>query len=224
MPAAAALFPPEWEGLPAPRFAVHPRPGPRLVAIEGPNGAGKSTLCAALGAALSLPVCLGTDEAWFSEPFKVRMIRDADWHASALFFLSGCFEQTRLCRSRPEPIILLDRCLWSTLAVQAATAPARLAQLVGVLTPLAGLVQPPDLTIVLEASFSTCTRRIAHKTGAARELDNLTAEPAFHARERAFYQWLSRCQPGIVFLDANQDDVASTTAAAATLIRRALSC
>src|SRR5713226_8280645 len=80
----------------------HPAPGPAVVAIEGPNGAGKTTLSWALSRKLGVPWCLGTDEAWFAEPLKVRMIRDAEWYASAMFFLSGCFEQTRLLRNRGD--------------------------------------------------------------------------------------------------------------------------
>src|SRR6266853_1297293 len=84
---------------------------PIVVAIEGPNGAGKTTLCHALARAMGVPFCLGTDPAWFTDTLKGRMIRDAEWHASALFFLSGCFEQMRLLRQRPQPVVIMDRCL-----------------------------------------------------------------------------------------------------------------
>jgi thymidylate kinase len=187
------------------------RTGPRIVAIEGPNGAGKTTLSWALSRKLGVPWCLGTDEAWAADNLKVRMIRDAEWFASAMFFLSGCFEQTRLLRQRSDPSIIMDRSLWSTLAVHAATGAARLRVLVDMLRPIAAEVHIPHLTIVLEASFSTCQSRIANKTGTARALDQLTATTDFHSRESGFYHWLAEQSSTIVFLDADRagaDEVA----------------
>src|SRR5215469_6034355 len=159
-PSPDALF----NGLKLPHFAQAPT-GPVIVAIEGPNGAGKTTLSWALSRKLGVPWCLGTDEAWFAEPLKVRMIRDAEWHASALFFLSGCFEQSRLLRLRADRLIIMDRSIWSTLAVHGAEKVERLQALLAILGPIAAQVQVPHLTLVLEASFATCQSRIANKTG-----------------------------------------------------------
>jgi thymidylate kinase len=195
-----------------------------VVAVEGHNGAGKTTLCAAVANALGVPTCLGTDAAWFADALKARMIRDADWPASAMFFLSGCLEQIRVQRARPEPLLIMDRCLWSTLAVHAATDAARLGALLAMLRPIAPQVCVPDLTLVLEASFATCQARIARKSGAARALDELTAEPAFHDRERAFYHWLARQHPGVRFVDVDRKDPAQAAAAATAVIREFTSC
>jgi thymidylate kinase len=195
-----------------PHFSERTGAGPFVVAIEGPNGAGKTTLSWALSSKLGVPWCLGTDEAWFAEPLKVRMIRDAEWYASAMFFLSGCFEQTRLLRTRADRLVIMDRCLWSTLAVHAAESVKRLEALITMLRPIAQDIQLPSLTIVLDASFATCQSRIAKKSGTDRALDELTANAAFHAREHEFYQWLGRQNPAVVFLDADQptaDEVAS---------------
>ncbi len=86
-----------------PPFAGRDGAGPFVVALEGANGSGKTTLCQLLSRSLGAPGCLGTDEAWFSESFKTRMIRDAEWFASAMFFLSGCFEQMRLLAGPSKP-------------------------------------------------------------------------------------------------------------------------
>jgi thymidylate kinase len=172
--------------------------------LEGANGTGKTTLCQLLSRKLAVPACLGTDEAWFSDAFKTRMIRDAEWFASAMFFLSGCFEQMRVFRSRSDSLIVMDRSLWSTLAVHAAESPERLESILAMLRPIAAQIYVPDLTLVLDASFETCQTRIARKSGAARLLDNLTANAAFHAREQEFYRWLARQRPEFLFLDANE--------------------
>ena len=187
-----------------PRFSFG-QDSPIVVAVEGPNGAGKTTLCHALARSMGVPFCLGTDPAWFTDTLKARMIRDAEWHASALFFLSGCFEQMRLLRQRPQPIVIMDRCLWSTLAVHAAQDVQHLRALVAMLRPIARFIQGPRLTLVLEASFATCQTRIAKKPGLARALDELTATQAFHQREREFYRWLGRRAPNVIFMNVDKD-------------------
>jgi len=108
------------ESLRLPRVAGGETSAPFVVAIEGPNGAGKTTLCGLLSGNLAARSCLGTDDAWFSDSFKTRMIRDAEWFASAMFFLSGCFERMRDLRSWPDPLVIMDRSVWSTLAVHGA--------------------------------------------------------------------------------------------------------
>jgi thymidylate kinase len=197
-----------------PPFSQQTTAGPVVVAIEGPNGAGKTTLSRELSRKLGVPWCLGTDEAWFAEALKVRMIRDADWFASAMFFLSGCFEQMRLLQQqRDDRLVIMDRCLWSTLAVHGAEHVNRLQALIAMLRPIASQIRVPHLTLVLEASFATCKSRIAKKTGSARALDELTATAGFHAREREFYRWLGGQAPGVIFVDveANAQEVAAKT-------------
>ena len=212
------------DGLVLPRFAARQSGPPFVVAIEGPNGAGKSTLCRALCRALAAPGCLGTDAAWFAEPFRTRMIRDADWFASAMFFLSGCIEQMRVLRGAAAPLVIMDRSLWSTLAVHAARSPARLQALLTMLEPVAAQVRIPSLTLVLEASFATCQSRIGRKGRAARALDELTASPGFHARERAFYAWLSRQVPALAFLNVDGVSRREVLERARVLIRERVRC
>jgi thymidylate kinase len=202
-----------------PQFASRDARRPFVVALEGPNGAGKTTLCSLLSRNLIALDCLGTDEAWFAESFKTRMIRDAEWFASAMFFLSGCFEQMRVLGDWPNPLVIMDRSIWSTLAVHGAESAGRLEALLSMLRPIAAEIHVPDLTVVLEASFQTCGARIARKSGAARLLDELTAAPDFHGREHEFYRWLARQRSEVLFLDANQIGPEQIAERAAALIR-----
>jgi thymidylate kinase len=207
------------EPLILPHFAVRDATRPFVVALEGANGAGKTTLCGLLSHSLSASACLGTDAAWFSDAFKTRMIRDAEWFASAMFFLSGCFEQMRVLRSHPHPLVIMDRSLWSTLAVHGAESPERLAALLAMLRPIASQILVPDLTLVLDAGFETCQSRIARKSGTARLLDALTANAVFHAREQEFYRWLARQRSEVLFVDANEGGPEQIAEQASALIR-----
>jgi thymidylate kinase len=204
-----------------PHFAKPPS-APIVAAIEGPNGAGKTTLCQALARTLGVPFCLGTDPAWFTDTLKGRMIRDAEWHASALFFLSGCCEQMRLLGQQRRRLVIMDRCLWSTLAVHAAQDAQRLRALLAVLRPIAPFIQVPRLTVVLEASFETCQRRIARKPGLARALDELTATSEFHSREREFYRWLGRRAPGVIFMNVDEGTEEEVARRGLELLRKKL--
>jgi thymidylate kinase len=202
-----------------PRFADRDTGRPFVVALEGANGAGKSTVCPLLSRAFAAPVCLGTDDAWLADAVKTRMIRDADWFVSAMFFLSGCCEQMRLLRGRPEPLIIMDRSLWSTLAVHGATSVERLETLLALLQPVASQIPVPDLTLVLETDFATCQSRVARKRGVARQLDDLTATAAFHGREQEFYRWLARQRPEVQGLPIQQAGPEAVADRAAALIR-----
>lgn len=222
--AAVAAYRGALEAIALPTFAPRDPARPFVVALEGPNGAGKTTLAAALSPALGAARCLGTDAAWFAESFKVRMIRDADWFASAMFFLSGCCEQMRVLRGRPEPLAIMDRSLWSTLAVHAAARAERLGALAAMLRPVAAEIPVPDFTLVLDASFATCQARIAAKSGSARALDELTANALFHAKEQAFYRWLGRAVPGVAFLNVDELNAAQVADRASEIVRARISC
>jgi thymidylate kinase len=207
------------EPLLLPSFAARDPTRPFVAALEGANGAGKTTLCDLLARGLSASACLGTDAAWFSDSFKTRMIRHAEWFASAMFFLSGCFEQMRVLRDHPHSLVIMDRSLWSTLAVHGAESPERLAALLAMLRPIASRIHVPDLTLVLDANFETCHARIARKSGTARLLDALTADAAFHAREQEFYRWLARQRPEVRFVDANDGGPEQIAERASALIQ-----
>jgi len=102
--------------------------------------------------------------------------------------------------------------------VHAAENPERLEILLAMLRPVAARIQVPDLTLVLDASLETCRSRIARKSGVARQLDELNANAAFHARERSFYLWLARQRGEVRFLDANPTEPETVAAQAAALI------
>jgi thymidylate kinase len=206
------------EGFALPAFAPNCS-GPVVFALEGPNGVGKTTLCRLLSQRLGVTQCLGTDEAWMGQQFKTRMIRDADWYASAMFFMSGCFEQMRMAGLRSDSVLIMDRSLWSSLAVHCATDVHRLEALLAMVRPIAAEVRIPHLTIVLEASFETCQTRIAHKDPEARHLDQLTAQELFHAREREFYRWVSRQVSNFTFLNADQETPQAIADKAAAALR-----
>ena len=169
---------------------------PPLIAIEGGNGVGKSTLIEHIR--VSHPnwaIHLGVPDAWMAAQMKTRMIRDADWMASALYFFSGSIELAReLVQALHEPgrpaAVCLDRSVWSTLAVHAGHAPSRLAELMPVVSAMGGHICVPDLTVVLTASAETLRRRVRGKDATERAFDELTQDDGYWERERAFYNWL----------------------------------
>jgi pyruvate kinase/thymidylate kinase len=208
-----------------PRSLVIAGGPPFVVSIEGPNGAGKTHLCALLGDRLGLATIRGVPAEWETSSLKLRMIRDADWLASAMYFLSGVIESSREAAGEEGQPQIMDRSLWSTLAVHYAHDPARLEQLLPLLDLAADRLKVPHLTIVLEASLDACNRRIALKTGAEQELDAAAgADAAFHERERQFYHWLAAQGPRVEFLDAESNDPEDIYRRAAEIIRQSFPC
>jgi thymidylate kinase len=206
--------------------AKFPRPSavasgkPFLVAIEGPNGSGKTLLCSLLGKALRAATLRGVPAAWEDSSLKLHVIRDADWLASAMYFLSGVIESSRQAVGSEAKLQIMDRSLWSTLAVHYAHDPARLETLLPMLNLAADRLAVPDLTIVLEADAETCRQRIARKPGAEQELDAASpSDEGFQLREREFYHRLSDQGLNVVFLDATQGTPQDVCCRAAELIR-----
>lgn len=126
---------------------------------------------------------------------KMRMIRDADWMASAFYFFSGSMELKRelaefIQRQVSPPRICLDRSLWSTLAVHVGHDPKRLGELMPMLELMGGHVFVPNKTIVLTASSEMLQRRISQKEPSERVFDELTQNYDYWKRESDFYHWL----------------------------------
>jgi len=120
---------------------------------------------------------------------------------------------------------VMDRSLWSTLAVHFAHDPQRLERLLPLMDLVADRVKVPDLTIVLEADAATCRRRIARKSASERALDAASPDAIdFCRREREFYHWLAEQGANVVFLAANQGDPEDVCGRAVELIRKSFSC
>jgi pyruvate kinase/thymidylate kinase len=196
-----------------------------LVAIEGPNGAGKTRLCSLLGKALGAATLRGVPAAWEDASLKLHAIRDVDWLASAMYFLSGVIESSRQAALSGGKLQVMDRSLWSTLAVHYAHDPARLETLLPLFALAADRLAVPDLTIVLEADARTCRQRIARKSGAEQEMDAASpSDEAFHLREREFYHRLSDQGLKVAFLDANDSTPEDVCLRAAQLVRGSIPC
>jgi pyruvate kinase len=196
-----------------------------LVAIEGPNGTGKTRLCALLGPALGAATLRGVPAGWEDSALKLRMIRDADWLAAAMYFLSGVIESSRQAAQSGAKLQVMDRSLWSTLAVHYAHDPARMEILLPLFELAADRLAVPDLTIVLEADAATCRQRTARKSAAEQEFDAASpSDEAFHRREREFYHWLSDQGFNVIFLDATQGTLQDVCCRAVELVRRCLPC
>jgi pyruvate kinase/thymidylate kinase len=169
-----------------------------LIAIEGGNGVGKSTLIDRLRAIHpNWVIRRGVPDAWMEPKMKMRMIRDADWIASAFYFFSGSMELKRELTQFVEqqvspPTICLDRSLWSTLAVHMGHDQKRLAKLIQMLELMGGHIFVPNKTVVLMASPETLRRRVLEKEPSEREYDELTQNYDYWEQESAFYHWLRK--------------------------------
>lgn len=167
-----------------------------LIAIEGGNGVGKTTLIERLQSMHpDWMIRRGVPDDWMEQKMKMRMIRDADWMASAFYFFSGSMELNRelaefIQQQVSPPQICLDRSLWSTLAVHIGHDPNRISQLMQMLELMGGHVCVPNKTIILTASPKILQQRISEKTPSERIFDELTQNYTYWERESAFYHWL----------------------------------
>jgi len=161
---------------------------PKILAIEGPNGVGKSTLIKQIKELHDIPCYLGVPEQFMEPQLKKRMIFDADWLASALYFFSGSIEMMREVSTLKTPLVVFDRTIWSTLAAHYCRDSKRLTHLLKILNCFGGHVQLPYMTIILSASYETCQSRIENKNLQEKFFDQDTKN--MFEEEMKFYNWL----------------------------------
>lgn len=187
-----------------PRSLAAASPACPVVAVEGSNGTGKTPLCRMLSETFAVPVLRGVPAAWEHHDMKLHMIGGADWLASAMYFLSGVIESSREAQSREARFRIMDRSMWSTLAVHYAHDPGRLTKLLQLVELAAGRLIVPGLTIALEASYATCRARIERKKEQEQQWDAAAPDSQeFFAREQEFYHWLAGQWPRVVFISTD---------------------
>jgi len=174
-----------------------------IIAIEGANGAGKSTLCRHLSNYFNTSIKYGVPDLFLKKELKEKMIIDANWYSSSLFFISGAIEQIKEFRNSDENIIIFDRSIWSTLSVQASDNPKNLKPLVDIVFNLEDINIEPDFTIILRANYETCRDRISKKSTDEQNLDELVNRKEFYQKEDQFYNWLTFQRDNIINIDVN---------------------
>jgi len=174
-----------------------------IVAIEGANGAGKSTLCKALANHFNTSIKFGIPDIFLQKDLKEKMIIDAHWYSSSLFFISGAIEQIKEFRKNKNKIIISDRSIWSTLSVQTSENPKRLKSLIDISFNLENVDIEPDITIILRANYKTCRERISYKSKDEQMLDELINSKEFYQKEDQFYNWLTFQRDNIINIDVN---------------------
>jgi thymidylate kinase len=174
-----------------------------IVAIEGANGSGKSTLCKALVAHFGTSIKFGVPDIFLQKKLKEKMIIDAHWYSSSLFFISGAIEQIKEFRNSKDKIIISDRSIWSTLSVQTSENPTRLKSLVDIAFNLENIDVEPDLTIILRADYKTCRQRISEKSKDEQKLDELVNSKEFYQKEEQFYNWITFQRDNVINIDVN---------------------
>lgn len=190
-----------WENLALPAFHSSESHTP-VLALEGHNGAGKSTIATLICEFFNKDVHLGVPDLFLADGRKYRMIAEANWQSSALYFLSGVIDKIRELRmlSHPEDFHLIERSLWSTLSSHASEDPDRLAKLVAVIHKMGIECCEPDYTIVLTATFEHCYQRIQlKKSEEEKALDFLVTHEAYYLKEALFYRWLKQQRPKRVY-------------------------
>ena len=180
-----------------------------VVAIEGPNGCGKSTVVKKLIQRYEVPYQLGVPDCFLNNGMKYRMIAEANWQSSCLYFLSGVADKIRELKSNAHPLAIIERSLWSTLAAHSSEDPSRLSFIVSILNSLDADIFEPTHTIILRASFEHCRKRIAYKDDIEEvKLDELVNSKEYYTRENMFYDWLSASRKNV--FNINVTDCEST--------------
>jgi thymidylate kinase len=173
-----------------------------IVTIEGHNGVGKSTITQLACEHFNSMRHLGVPDLFLEGGRKYRMIVEASWEASALYFLSGVADKLREISELNNPGgYFIERSLWSTLSAHTSEDPERLNKLLNILSELGIQQFEPDYTVILTAPFQQCIDRISNKDCPEEiTLDKRLMYKEYYEVERAFYSWLEKQRPDRVLL------------------------
>jgi thymidylate kinase len=176
-----------------------------IVALEGPNGAGKTTLMrgyAALHPDILCRLCV-PDIYMDCHDMKSYMLFEASALGSAFYFLSGLFEAKREDEKAGNSKILIDRSIWSTFATAYAKDEDSIKPLFKVLNAIQDYIHLPDETVVLRASYETCTQRSGKKS-AGKEFDKDTLKQ--FNKKMEFYTILKQQGYQVSFIETDNRD------------------
>lgn len=190
-----------WSQLTLPKENAYESPVP-VIALEGHNGAGKSTIAGLISDHFNMKVHVGVPDLFLAGGLKYRMIAETNWQASALYFLSGVIDKIRELRElgNSDAFHLIDRSLWSTLSAHASEDPIRLAKIVAILHEIGIGLCEPDYTIILNATFEHCYKRIQLKINEEeKKLDTLLTHSIYYQKEALFYNWLGKQRNNRIF-------------------------
>lgn len=174
---------------------------PYIVAIEGPNGVGKSTVCKEINKLKEFEYRLGVPKQWMEYNIKKRMIFQASWVASALYFMSGTMEVKREIEDINDKIIIMDRSVWSTLAVNWIKDPQRCEKIIRIMNEGHEFLPMPDMVIVLKADYEICQQRINNKIDEGKDFDKDSREEFI--KEMSFYDWLNEQLDNVEIVDTS---------------------
>lgn len=179
------------------------------IAFEGVDGCGKSSLCEYL--------CNNTDDYKFVKipkpyvtmPFREYLVLNASDMASALIYTASMVERKNIINNFNKNEVscaVLDRSLWSTLALKYVLNPECFESVLRMFESIAEYLPIPDTTYVLNVPYEICRERICARLPEEQRFDVMSQEE--YNKHMSFYLWLEKQNVGVKLITPQNKSIA----------------
>lgn len=168
-----------------------------IIAFEGVDGCGKTSLCSCLEETFPEFSFAKIPEAYVEMPFKNYLSSEASPMASTLIYSASLVERKVSADALMDnrKIAVMDRSLWSTVALKWVDNPQFAQNTIDLFENLADCIPVPALMFVLDVPYEICRKRIQERDTITRKFDKMSREQ--YERHMDFYRWLSLQDVGL---------------------------
>ena len=171
-----------------------------IIALEGVDACGKTSLCDMLANTYAEFNFVKIPSAYIEQPFKKYLYFETTPMASALIFAASLADRMNKIKNNAAECSVLDRSLWSTIALNWAKGRADVAQdVLNFYAKISAYVPIPEKVYVLDTHYEICRSRVMKRNIAVQKYDEMPHEE--YRRHMEFYHWLAERSSGIIFLN-----------------------
>lgn len=169
----------------------------QVIAFEGVDACGKSTLCLELSEKYNNFEFIKIPKAYISMPFKEYLSFHASRIGNALIYMSSLIDRKNMILSLSSEVeyVVMDRSLWSTIAINYAKYPEQTQDIINVFSTLDKYIPIPSVVYVLDVPYEICRKRVSERAKEEQIFDWMPKEE--YQRHIDFYRWLERQNVGV---------------------------
>ena len=170
-----------------------------IIAFEGVDGCGKTSLCEHFDGYDGRFYFARIPEAYIQRPFKDHLVFHTTHISSALIYAGSLVDRKKLYDSDEQKrIAILDRSIWSTLALLYARNPESVQMVIDVFSTIADNLPIPDVVYVLDVPFEVCRERIKTRNPNIKKYDDM--KKAEYEKHLEFYHLIEQFGVNIKFV------------------------
>lgn len=171
-----------------------------IIALEGVDACGKTSLCETLANTYAEFNFVKIPAAYIEQPFKQYLYFKTAPMASALIFAASLVDRMNEIKNNSAECSVLDRSLWSTVALNWAKGRTNVAQdVLSFYEKISAYVPLPEKIYILDTPYEICRSRVMKRNIDVQKYDAMPYEE--YRLHMEFYHWLEERSAGAKFLN-----------------------